>query len=238
MSSTGPARLLAIDTSTESMCVALHSEAGLSTWAGAGGAASSSLLLPKVRELLRSQGLAYSDLQAVAFGSGPGAFTGLRTACAVAQGLAFALGVPVLPLDSLLIVAEDAHAAAHGDAVVHVAMDARMGEAYAGVYRCADGRWQVLSAPALFTLAALNAAWRASPPELVAGSARRAFGDGLDTAGARCVDSEADRAGALMALAQRAWLAGHHVAAEAAVPLYVRDKVASTLAERAAAAGS
>jgi tRNA threonylcarbamoyl adenosine modification protein YeaZ len=126
-------KLLAIDTSTEVMALAVgHGE---QAWLhlGEGGAKTSSQLLPQLQALLQAAGLALRDLDALAFGAGPGAFTGLRTACSVVQGLAFGVNKPVLPLDSLLIVAE---AARQGRETfeVDVAMDARMGEAYAGAY--------------------------------------------------------------------------------------------------------
>ncbi|WP_085978598.1 tRNA (adenosine(37)-N6)-threonylcarbamoyltransferase complex dimerization subunit type 1 TsaB, partial [Rubrivivax gelatinosus] len=110
----------------------------------AGGALASAALLPTVQALLARAGLVLADLEAVAFGRGPGAFTGLRTSCAVAQGLAFGIGCPVLPVDSLLIVAEDARVQ-------------RMDEVYAARWRWADGRWNEVVAPALYTLEAFAA---------------------------------------------------------------------------------
>src|SRR5689334_11115577 len=130
-------KLLALDTATESMAVAVaHGDVSLATNAE-GGARASEHLIPAALELLARAGLAPTDLDAIAFGQGPGAFTGLRTAVSVAQGLAFGIGCPVLPIDSLLIVAEDARAQALGvDGTepfeLWVAMDARMDEVYAG----------------------------------------------------------------------------------------------------------
>ncbi|MFM7533863.1 MAG: tRNA (adenosine(37)-N6)-threonylcarbamoyltransferase complex dimerization subunit type 1 TsaB, partial [Rubrivivax sp.] len=79
-----PRALLALDTSTEVLSVALHGPLGLRLHEGEGGAQASATLLPRIQSMLREQGLRAADLQAVAFGCGPGAFTGLRTACAVA----------------------------------------------------------------------------------------------------------------------------------------------------------
>jgi tRNA threonylcarbamoyladenosine biosynthesis protein TsaB len=233
------ARLLAFDTSTESLAVAVAAPGRQVGWCGAGGAAASTALIPRIEALLAAAGLTLPQLDAIGFGCGPGAFTGLRTSCAVAQGLAFGIGRPVLPIDSLLIVADDARAQAGlGDgeaATVAVAMDARMGEVYAGRYHWQPGRWQVLEAPALFDLETLNLRWAAQPPAWVAGSALAAFGPALRCAGARAVPAEADRPAALLRLVRAAWADGAALDPARALPLYVRDKVALTVAERAAA---
>ena len=124
-------RLLAIDTSTDRLVIALDTDGKLRTLDEEGGGRASARVLPAVLDLLDRAGLRAAGLDAVAFGRGPGAFTGLRTACAVAQGLAWGAGRPVLPLDSLLVVAEDARAQlglARADEL-WVAMDARMDEA-------------------------------------------------------------------------------------------------------------
>jgi tRNA threonylcarbamoyladenosine biosynthesis protein TsaB len=199
-----------------------------------GGALASATLLPCIESLLAEAGVAWAAVDGIGYGRGPGAFTGLRTACAVAQGLGFALGRPVLPVDSLLIVAEDARlqAGAEDGFELWVAMDARMGEVYAGAYRRAGGHWQCRSAPALYTLDALHRAWAAAPPAAVAGSALAAFGERLATGAAACWPCEADRAGALLRCTQALWSAGAGVDAAAALPLYLRDKVALTTAER------
>jgi len=234
-------KLLALDTATESMAVGLADGAHHSVLNAEGGALASETLIPSALELLAQRGLAPRDLNAVAFGQGPGAFTGLRTAVSVAQGLAFGIGCPVLPIDSLLIVAEDARAQALGadggePFEVWVAMDARMDEVYAAAYRH-DGRaWQVLRSPALYDLATLAAHWQAEGgPAQVAGSAIEAFVDRLPWGLARRWPRCADRAGALLRLACAAWLGGRGVPAERALPVYLRDKVALTTAERVAA---
>jgi tRNA threonylcarbamoyladenosine biosynthesis protein TsaB len=228
-----PPRLLAIDSATERLTVALV--AGDQQWTAEeeGGARASLRLLPLAFELLERAGLAASQLDAVAFGRGPGAFTGLRAACAAAQGLALGIGCPVLPLDSLLLVAEDA-LAQHVEAApgLWVAVDARMDEVYAGAYRHTGGAWQVVVEPALWTLSALAAAWDAAPPHLVAGSAVTAFAGRLPFGEAVCVAQSRDRAAALARLARAAWAQGAAVDAADALPLYLRDKVALTTAER------
>jgi len=230
--------LLAFDTSTELMAVGLCH--GAQQWLAhdAGGARASAALLPRIHALLAEAGLAMRDLDAIAFGAGPGAFTGLRTSCAVAQGLGFGLGRPLLALDSLLLVAEDARAQAAADESefeIAVAMDARMDEVYAGRYRWTGGAWTTLQPPALHALPALAQAW-SDAPRCAAGAAIRAFGARLGLpAGALCIADENNRAGALLRLAQAMFDAGGALDAAAALPLYLRDKVALTTAEREAA---
>ena len=238
--STGPLRalnILALDTSTERLALALQAPGGPYTVLAEGGALASATLLPRVHALLALAGLQRADLDAVAFGRGPGAFTGLRTACAVAQGLAFGLDKPVLAIDSLLIVAEDARLQQAGDAETWdlvVAMDARMDEAYAGRYRWAQGRWQTLQAAGLYPVPALTSLWAdAAGVQAVAGSALTAFSGRVAwPAGARHIPQEHDRAAALLNLAVQAARAGEGVDAAQALPLYLRDKVAQTTQER------
>ncbi len=227
------ARLLAFDTSTETLAVAVQTEAGLFSCNAPGGAAASAQLLPLTRRLLQQAGVELAQLQVIAFGSGPGAFTGLRTACAVAQGLALGAALPVLPLDSLLIVAEGVRVeqpAAPAD--IDVVMDARMGEVYAGRYRWDGAAWQTRRAPALHALATLHAEWALHSPACVAGSALPAFGEQLRSGAAQRVAAGTDRAAALMRLAQQRWRDGGGIDAAEALPLYLRDKVALTMAER------
>ncbi|HEX3140348.1 MAG TPA: tRNA (adenosine(37)-N6)-threonylcarbamoyltransferase complex dimerization subunit type 1 TsaB, partial [Rhizobacter sp.] len=119
-------KLLAFDTSTESMSIALQLPQGLLVRESVGGAQASARLIPDLLALLAEAGCTLAELDAIAFGCGPGAFTGLRTTCSVAQGLAFGVGKPVVPVDSLMLVAQDArnqHAAAADE--IWVAMDAR-----------------------------------------------------------------------------------------------------------------
>lgn len=228
--------LLAIDSSTEAMSIALSR--GGTTWVfeGEGGAQASQRLLPEVLALLRRAGVSLRELDAVGFGRGPGAFTGLRSAASVAQGLALGAGRPVLALDSLLLVAQDAHAEC-GDAATDcwVAMDARMDEVYAAHYRLEQGHWRVLASPMLCRPEVLQAAWAESAPRCVAGSALTAFGDRLDTGSALRRPETRSRAHALARLAEAAWRDGAAIDAALALPVYLRDKVAQTTAEREAA---
>ncbi|MBL0729774.1 tRNA (adenosine(37)-N6)-threonylcarbamoyltransferase complex dimerization subunit type 1 TsaB [Piscinibacter sp. HJYY11] len=229
-------RLLAFDTSTDTMSIGLLTADGVRARDEAGGAKASARLVPEVLAMLADAGCRMQELDAIAFGCGPGAFTGLRTACSVAQGLAFGAGKPVVPVDSLLIVAQDARAQLGdvADADLWVAMDARMDEIYAGAYRWSGGRWSVQSAPALYAVEALNAVWQAAPPAVVAGSALDAFGDRLMLGAATAVRQERSRAAALIEVASQHLADGCTTDAVHALPVYLRDKVALTTQEREA----
>ncbi len=227
------ARLLAFDTSTEAMSMALQLPQGLLVRELAGGPQASARLIPEILNLLAEAGCTLAQLDEIAFGRGPGAFTGLRTACSVAQGLAFGADKPVMAVDSLMLVAQDAHNQQPVDEV-WVAMDARMDEIYAGAYRWQGERWVVQNAAALYTVEALNACWQAAPPRCVAGSALDAFGDRLNTHAATRQPQTRSRAQALAQVAQQLWAEGAVVDAAQALPLYLRDKVAQTTAEREA----
>jgi len=225
--------LLAFDTATEHMSIGLGVHGELRLHEAAGGAHASATLIPAIMTLLGDAGLGVRDLDAIAFGRGPGAFTGLRSACAVAQGLALGAGRPVLPIDTLLAVAEDARDG-DGPQRVWVAMDARMNEIYAAHYAFDAGGWTVLTAPLLSTADALNARWASDAPQAVAGSALAVFGQQLRPGAARLAPAALPRARALLALAQAAWDRGDALDPALALPLYVRDKVAQTTAEREA----
>ncbi len=229
-------RLLALDSSTEALAVAVA--VGDTRWTRVveGGTLASVRMLPLALEALAACGIRVRDLDAVAFGAGPGAFTGLRCACAVAQGLAFGAGIPVLAVDSLMLGAEGARAwlRQHGRSALWVAMDARMDELYAARYVLEGPRWRVADAPTLYTLQALAARWCDEPPDAVAGSAVQAFADRLPFGAAITQPHTGDRAAALLALALQHHANGAFVAANEALPLYLRDKVALTTAERAA----
>ena len=225
--------LLAFDTATEHLSIAVAAHGRVLTHEAAGGAQASATLIPAILALLAKASVALRELDAIAFGRGPGAFTGLRTACSVAQGLAFGANKPVLAIDTLLAVAEDARAGR--DAVrLWVAMDARMDEVYAAQYQFAAGAWSVLDAPMLTTPVLLNDRWRAEPPQLVAGSALAAFGERLVVGDALQAPAARPRAVAMLPLARALWAQGGAVDAAHALPLYLRDKVAQTTLEREA----
>jgi len=227
------ATLIAFDTATERMTIALRRGERVVAHEGEGGARASATLLPAILGLLGEAGIAIADLDAIAFGRGPGAFTGLRTACSVAQGLAFGAGKRVLPIDSLLAVAEDAR----GDASalrVWALIDARMDQIYAAEYEYDGERWTVRVAPFLTDCEALASRWRDVPPSAIAGNAIGVFGTRLATGTATLFRDAVPSARALLRLAEQGWADGAAVDPALALPLYVRDKVADTEAERAA----
>jgi tRNA threonylcarbamoyladenosine biosynthesis protein TsaB len=228
--------LLSIDSATERMCIALSRGTDTFVLEGEGGAQASARMLPEVLALLRRAGGTLQEVDAIGFGRGPGAFTGLRSACSVAQGLALGAGKPVLALDSLLLVAQDAFDEL-GDAAADcwVAMDARMDEVYAAHYRREGDGWGVAHPPMLCRPDELHARWSEAPPAFVAGSALAAFGERLHTGAARLRPATRSRATALAQLARAAWHDGGAVDAALALPVYLRDKVAQTTAERDAA---
>src|SRR3569832_181418 len=133
--------LLAFDTSTEALSAAiLKGGALLAEESAAGGAHASASLIPVLQGLLARAQLEVDDLDAIVFGRGPGSFTGLRTACAVAQGFGFAAGVPVLGIDTLHAIAEEARHRNGSDRVVAV-LDARMHEVYTARYSHDGTAW-------------------------------------------------------------------------------------------------
>ena len=252
-------RFLAFDTSTDVMSIALTD--GLRLWqhTGPGGAKASTTLIPAILALLAQAeseaGLTLDTLDAIAFGQGPGSFTGLRTACAVAQGLAFGArrgaGLPVLPIPTLLALAEEARdiafnappaASAGQPQRITALLDARMDEMYVqsfvwhkGVLAVAlDGREghqhhdvRMIRPEELWLSGA------SAPPALLAGNVFTVYAGRLpDLAGRVCVTA-LPTATAMLRLAPALAARGACVAAEQALPLYVRNKVAQTTAERA-----
>jgi len=221
-------KLLAFDTSTEHLSVAVRHGDRVLAHSGVGGAQASSTLLPLIRQLLADAGLALAELDAIVFGRGPGSFTGLRTACSVAQGLAFGAKVPLLPVDTLLAVADEARHAFGAQRVVAV-LDARMDQLYAAHYDFdTAGPFGGDPEPLLLAPEALEvpAGWA------LAGNAFTAYGPRLATATAR--HEVLPTAAAMLRLAPALLAAGRTVPAAQAWPLYVRDKVAQTTEERAA----
>ena len=227
-------KILAFDTSTETLSIALTD--GDRSWhhSGPGGAQASLTLLPAIESLLQQASLRYAALDAIAFGAGPGSFTGLRTACSVAQGLGFAAGVRLLPIDSLLAVAEEARFQ-HGPADhVLAALDARMSQLYVARYAFADGRFEQLGDFELLAPEAL----RLAPGWRLAGNALPTYADRLTPEAQTSHVAALPTAEAMLRLAPVLIADGALVEPEHALPRYVRDKVAQTTAERAALAAA
>lgn len=237
-----PLKLLAFDTSTDRMSVALTD--GVRVWqhSGPGGALASATLIPAILALLAESGLALGQLDAIVFGRGPGSFTGLRTACSVAQGLAFGAnhgaGIPVLPIDTLMAVAEEArfqHAdtlASHGAPLCITALlDARMDEMYVQSYEFNSELCRSIVDCRLIRPENLVPEPSA---RLLAGNVFGVYAGRLPASLASFKCAQAfPTATALLRLAPALAAAGHCVDAALALPLYVRDKVALTTEERA-----
>ena len=229
-----PAKFLVFDTSTDVMSVAVTD--GVRVWqhSGPGGAKASTTLIPVILALLADAGLALGDLQAIAFGRGPGSFTGLRTACAVAQGLAFGAnagqGVPVLPIDTLMAVAEEARLQKDSPHITAL-LDARMDEMYVQRYACHQGAFTPLGACELIRPEHLQL----DENTLYAGNVFSVYESrlpaGLNSNSITCLPT----ATAMLRLAPGLAASGQCVPAAQALPLYVRDKVAQTTLEREAA---
>jgi tRNA threonylcarbamoyladenosine biosynthesis protein TsaB len=210
-------KILAFDTSTEVMSIAVQHGADVFEFTGTGGAQASSRLIPEIQILMQQAGLAFKDLDTIAFGAGPGAFTGLRASCAVAQGLGFAAGVPLCPINTLHAVALARYLAAasrvsaDGDRVdrITAALDARMGEVY----------WQRFDFANDPNGAALDADPQLSKADTQVDGANFEFGT-------------PPTARILLGLASTMLANGLAVRPADALPLYVRNKVAETTAER------
>jgi tRNA threonylcarbamoyladenosine biosynthesis protein TsaB len=221
-------KLLAFESSCERASVALNLDGGIQVRWLDGHANHSEHMLAHVRSLLAEAGLGVGALDAVAFGTGPGAFTGLRLACGLAQGLALGAGLGVIPVCSLAALAVQSPLPQ-----ALAATDARMGEIYVGRYRVEKDRVTELSAPACCAPAALlcrEGEW------FGLGSAFAACGEALAPVRAMlagCDPLAVPHAEAVSRLAAAQGRAGI-IAAEQAAPLYVRDKVALTVAERLA----
>ncbi len=233
-------KLLALDTSTDTLQLAATD--GQQVWqhSGPGGAAASSALIPAILALLAQAGMRLPQLDAIVFGAGPGSFTGLRTACSVAQGLAFGLGLPVLPVNSLLALAEQARHQ-YGVQRVLAVLDARMGEVYAQGYDFESGSHHAacpgeLCAPDNLPI---PPAWCDQPASwLLAGNAFAVYGTRLvghlssaQQAGLAC-PLVLPSAAAMLRLAPALLEAGAGLAAAQAHPHYVRNRVALTTQER------
>jgi tRNA threonylcarbamoyladenosine biosynthesis protein TsaB len=244
---------LVLDTSTEWCSVALWCDGEVRAQRELAGQRHSALLLPMVDALLRESALGLTQLNGIAYGAGPGSFTGLRIACAVTQGLALGADLPVVGVSTLESLAEQADAgrvlrqkspqdehpegnqslAAHPLQVLTV-LDARMAEVYWAAYQRERDGWQTVIAPQLALPTSV---------QIPAGDGWVGAGNGfavLDAAGCACVraslvqvdDTLMPDAAAMAPLAARAFARGEGLDAALAAPIYLRDKVALTIGER------
>jgi tRNA threonylcarbamoyladenosine biosynthesis protein TsaB len=230
--------LLAIDTSTEACSAALCVDGVILERSELAPRRHAELILPMIESLLHEARIGRRDLNGIAVGRGPGAFTGVRLAISIAQGLALGLDLPVVPVSSLAALALDAPAeVAHRDAAILAVIDARMGEVYAGAFRRRDdglvdplsdesvGPAEKLVVPRESTWSIVGTGWGAYHAALASRlPAPPAFADAARYPQARAV----------LRLALPQFTRGSGVAPEAALPVYLRDKVALTLEEQRA----
>jgi tRNA threonylcarbamoyladenosine biosynthesis protein TsaB len=237
--------ILALETSTEWCSVALAEQRNghihLTARQEQTGPRSSDRILPLVDIVLSEAGVELSACDAIAFGAGPGSFTGLRTACGVAQGLAFGIERPVIAVNSLEACAEQVSqqvgAELPTDTPVIVALDARMNECYWATFRLGENGWQTMSptqVSAPENLAAPTGSF------WIIGNALTVFSERLTLASqaVRCLPDVLPHARGVALIGLRSYAAGLAQPAEMAAPLYVRDKVALTVSERQAVAAA
>lgn len=221
-------KILALDTSTENCSAALWLDGAVASREVLAGQRHSELILPMVRELLAEAGITLRELDGIAFGSGPGSFTGLRIGCGVAQGLALGAELPVVGICTLLALAQGSGA----DRVI-ACLDARMGEVYHAVYERSANGWQIVREPRLC------AAQDAPPVDgnewTGCGSGFAAYGEALlHRYSGQLVAVRGEmlpQARDIAVLAEPLFAQGLGVDAAEAAPLYIRDKVALTSAE-------
>ena len=226
--------LLAIETSTEFLSLAAcRGDAVFGNHVEA-GQRHAETILGSVSALLARAGLRLGDLDGIAYGEGPGSFTGLRIACGVVQGLALSRGLRVLGVSTLLALAEEGAADK-----AYACIDARMGEVYHAAYRrdvdCRNGNtWQAVHAPGLC---------RPQEVPVPEGRAWTGFGSGFAAHGEilrgrlsgaldRIEPAVFPTAVAVLRLARPRFTRGEGGAPEAAIPIYLRDKVALKASER------
>jgi tRNA threonylcarbamoyladenosine biosynthesis protein TsaB len=222
-------KLLAFDTSTHWLTVACTDGERWVERDELAGQAHSQRLLPVVDDVLRECGLALADLDAIAFGAGPGSFTGVRIACGVAPGLALGGGVRLVPVSTLEAVAEAAWQG-HGWTRVLACLDARMREVYVAAFRREGHAWIAEREPAVCKpgdVAAMARDWNG------AGDGFAVYPDLQSRLELGAIDAATiPKARAVAAIASRRVADGETVAASEAMPFYVRHRVALTTAER------
>ena len=221
--------LIAIETSTSYCSLAVCKGGRIASRHILAEQRHAAIALDELVALMREADFAMAEVQGIAYGEGPGAFTGLRIACGMTQGLAFARNVPVVGIPTLLAVAE-----ASGEPNVVVCLDARMGEVYHAAYRREGDAWREACAPGLCAPALLP---------LPQGSDWVGCGSGFDAYAAVLRDRLGERisavradlfptAAAILRLAIPRFERGEGRPAETALPIYLRDKVALKTSER------
>jgi tRNA threonylcarbamoyladenosine biosynthesis protein TsaB len=218
-------KILAVDAATEACSAALLVNDALTERFEVIGRGHAGRLLPMADELLREAGLAPRDLDAVAFGRGPGGFTGLRIAAGIAQGLAAGGGRPIVPVSNLAAVAAGA-ARAHGQSRVLVCMDARMGQVYWAAFDCSEARPRALTQEQLSDPGAVEPP--AGAPMFGAGhgfAAHSALAARLAVGLAGIDDTALPRAGDIARIGALDLSAGGGLGAALGLPVYLRDEV-------------
>jgi tRNA threonylcarbamoyladenosine biosynthesis protein TsaB len=223
-------KILAVETSTEYCSVALWQDGTVRERCELVGQKHSEVLMTMLDALLKDAGITVKQVDGIAFGKGPGSFTGVRIACGVAQGLALGANLPVVGVCTLEAIAETS-----GKDKVIAVLDARMGELYLAAYEKRDDAWHAVIEPCLCkaeTAPLLEGRWcGAGNGFTVLGAALQARYDGHLRAD--CLDSSLfPRAAAIAILGAAQFAQGKGVDAALALPLYLRDKVALKTSER------
>jgi len=225
--------LLAIDTSTDFCSVAASRGSALFSRHERAGQRQAETVLGMVNEVLIEARIELAQIQGIAYGAGPGSFTGLRIAAGVAQGLALARGIGVIGVGSLLALSEEAGKDAAGGRMI-ACLDAHMGEVYHAAYRRAGAGWEEVSAPGLYRPEAVPVApgqdWTGCGDGFAAYRERLAARLGECVAAIRPEATPSARA--VLKLAIPRFAAGEAKDAATAVPVYLRDKVALKTSER------
>lgn len=220
--------LLAVDTATEACSVALSVNGHLTEKFQVVGNRHSQIVLPLIDDLLNEAGLTPNQLNGLAFGRGPGSFTGVRIATGVIQGLAFGLNLPVVPVSNLQALAQ-AHFEQNSSCnIAFVAVDARMQEIYWGVYqRNSHGYAELIGKEAVLAANAITF------PEIKGvglGSAWLNYGEILSKRLDQCLQNIdagcLPHAATIAKLGLRGFSLNQQVPVEQAMPVYLRDKVA------------
>ena len=218
--------LLALDTATEACSVALlHNGQVFSRYAVI-PRLHAQQILPMISEVLAEAGIAKSAVDAIAFGRGPGAFTGLRIAVGVVQGLAFALKVPVLPVSNLAAIAQRA-CREHGAKQVAVAIDARMDEVYWGCYSLVDGEVCLQGIEAVLPPERAELPRAAQGEWFAAGTGWQAYAERIAVPVSGRAAQLLPHAEDILTLAHGMWQRGEAISAQQAQPIYLRDQVAT-----------